>query len=73
LFDSIQDRVEKDGSASDNDNKSRLRIVEIVSGELSDLAERSYSLLIWLQDEAAVDLGIAGRGAKSDPNLTLSS
>jgi hypothetical protein len=56
LFDSIQDSVEKAGSATDEDNKSRLRCVEIVTDEVSDFARESYNLLEWLQNVAALDL-----------------
>jgi hypothetical protein len=64
LFDSIQDRVEKTRLATDtdNDNKSLHRTFEVVSSEVSDLAEQSCSLLVWLQKEAALDLGITEEG-----------
>lgn len=56
LFDSIEERAEKAGSRTDEDNKTLLRCVEVVSVDLSDLAEQSYGLLIWLQNEAELDL-----------------
>jgi hypothetical protein len=56
LFDSINDRIKTAGSATDQDNKSRLRTSEIVLSEVSDLAEQSSNLLAWLQNEAALDL-----------------
>ena len=56
LFDSIEDRTEKAGSRTDEDNKSLLRCVEVVSDELSILAKQSNDLLVWLQNEAELDL-----------------
>lgn len=56
LFDSIEDRTEKAGSRTEEDNKSLLRCIEVTSGELSNLAEQSNNLLVWLQNEAELDL-----------------
>jgi hypothetical protein len=62
LFDSIEDRTEKAGSRTEEDNKSLLRCIEVTSGELSNLAEQSYNLLVWLQNEAALDLVVTAKG-----------
>lgn len=64
LFDSIQDKIEKTGPSTDNDNKSLLRAIEIVSSEVFALAGQSCSLHVWLQNEAALDLGKTSEGEK---------
>jgi len=62
LFNGISDRVANAGIASDIDTKSLNRNIEIVSGQISDLAEQSRTLLDWLQVEAARDLGVTAKG-----------
>jgi hypothetical protein len=62
LFDSINDRIERAGSATDNDSKGINRCIEVISSELSSLAEQSCNLLVWLQNEAAHDLGLTEEG-----------
>jgi hypothetical protein len=47
---------------TENDSKSLYRNIDIVSNELSSLAERSRTLLDWLQDEAALDSGVTAKG-----------
>jgi hypothetical protein len=59
LFESISDRA---GIATDIDSKSLDRNIEIVSGQISNLADQSRTLLDWLQDEAALDLGVTAKG-----------
>src|ERR1035437_4759420 len=59
LFEYISDRA---GIATDIDSKSLYRNIEIVSGQISNLAEQSRTLLDWLQVEAARDLGITAKG-----------
>lgn len=62
LFDYIIDRSSKAGSATDRDSKSLERNKEVVSGQISDLAKQSRTLLDWLQNEAALDLGVTAKG-----------
>jgi hypothetical protein len=64
LFESIADRVNKKGTVTDNDSKSLDRNIEIVSGQISKLAKQSRTLLDWLQNEAALDLGVTPKGEK---------
>jgi len=64
LFDSIEDKAEKAGSRTDEDNKSLLRCAEVVSVELSNLAEQSHNLLVWLQNEAELDLVKTSEGGE---------
>jgi hypothetical protein len=64
LFDSIEDQAEKAGSRTDEDNKSLLRCVEVVSVELSTLAAQSHNLLVWLQNEAELDLVKTSEGSE---------
>jgi hypothetical protein len=56
LFDSIEDRTEKAGSRTDLDTSSQLRCSEVLTHDLSNLAEQSRDLLDWLQNEAKADL-----------------
>jgi len=58
LFESMSDRA---GIATDKEIKSLDRNIEIVSGQISNLAEQSRTLLDWLQDEAALDLGVTAK------------
>jgi hypothetical protein len=62
LFDYIIDRSCKAGSAADIDSKSLERNMEVVSDQISDLAKQSRTLLDWLQNEAALDLGVTAKG-----------
>jgi hypothetical protein len=61
LFDYIIDRSGNAGSATDIDSKSLERNIEVVSGQISDLAKQSRTLLDWLQNEAALDLGVRAK------------
>jgi hypothetical protein len=58
LFEYISDRA---GIATDIDSKSLYRNIEIISSQISNLAEQSRTLLDWLQDEAALDLGVTAK------------
>lgn len=62
LFDSIQERAETTGPATDSDDNSLLRTIEVVSSEILELAEQSCNLLVWLQNEAALDLDLTEEG-----------
>ena len=62
LFEDIIDRRDKAGSMTDRDSKSLDRNIEVVLGQISNLAKESRSLLDWLQKEAALDLGDKARG-----------
>jgi hypothetical protein len=55
LIDSIEKCVGEAGSRTDEDTKSQLRCIECLSQDISSLAEQSRSLLVWLQNEAALD------------------
>jgi hypothetical protein len=61
LFDSIEDGIGKAGSRTDQDTSSQLRCIEILGEDLSNLAEESRTLLDWLQNEAALDLGVIAK------------
>ncbi len=56
LFDSINDGIEKAGSATDEDTKCLSRGIEVHLSHLSDLERKSSDFLVWLQKEAALDL-----------------
>jgi hypothetical protein len=62
LSEDIIDRRDKAGSMTDRDSKSFYRNLEVISDLISNLAKQSRSLLDWLQDEAALDLGVTARG-----------
>jgi ABC-type transporter Mla subunit MlaD len=62
LSEDIIDRRDKAGSMTDRDSKSFYRNLEVISDLISNLAKQSRSLLDWLQDEAALDLGATAKG-----------
>ena len=56
LFDSIEDRTEKEGSRTDRDTNSQLRCIDVLTHDLSNLVAQARDLLDRLQNEAALDL-----------------
>ena len=62
LLEDISDKAAKAVNVTDIDSKDLYRNIDIVSNELSSLAEQSRTLLDWLQDEAAHNLGVTEKG-----------
>ena len=53
LFENLENRMKIAGTVTDRDGKSIDKTIEVVSDQISNLAEQSRTLLDWLQDEAA--------------------
>lgn len=69
LFDSQIDKIHNADSETDKNNnvKDFDRNREITSDLIFDLAKQSRTLLDWLQNEAALDLGVTAKGKKPQP------